>query len=253
MSSLTIGLIAFACIFGGALLGLLIRSFLPENHMIDDARDIVKLGTGLIATLAALILGLLISSAKGTLDTLNNELTQNGAKIILLDRVLADYGPETREVRGMLRGAVVNIIDRVWPEDRTKQVNIGTMETTTTIESIQEKLNGLSPRNATQRQLQSQALQIATDLAQSRWILIEQAQQAFPTAFLVVLLFWLTMLFAGFGLLSPGNATVIAVLFICALSLAGAIFLITEMNTPVTGIIKVSSAPFHKALANLGR
>lgn len=253
MSSITVALIALACIFGCALLGLRIRSYLPHHHLSDSAENIVKLGTGLIATLAALVLGLLISSAKGTLDAMNTGLTQEGAKVIMLDRVLANYGPETKEVRGILRSNVSNAIQLIWPEDKTNSARLRTVEASTEVERIQGKIRGLSPLSDSQRQLQSQALQIAADLAQTRWILIEQTHQALPTALLVVMLFWITILFAGFGLLSPSNATVITVLFICALAVSGAIFLILEMNSPLDGIMKVSSAPLHKALDILGR
>ena len=253
MSSMTIACIAFVFIFCGALVGLCLRLILPGHHTSGDAKDTVKLGTGLIATLAAMVLGLLVSSAKGTLDAMNTELMQTGAKIIMLDRVLAKYGQETKDVRELLRGNVASIINRIWPEDKAKNVSLRTIETSSAIEQFQEKLAGLSPRSDSQRVLLSQAQQIVSEIAQSRWTLIEQTQQALPTAFLVVLVFWLTILFAGFGLQSPGNATVIAVLFICAVSVSGAIFLILEMNTPLTGIIKVSSAPLHKALENIGR
>ena len=253
MSAIILALIAFACIFGGTLLGLLVSSNLPHHHLSENGRDIVKLAAGLLATLAALVLGLLVSSAKGTLDTINSELTQDGAKIIMLDRTLAKYGPETKEIRGLLRARVESVIERIWPEDRTGNVNLETPEAMRGVETIQDKLRELAPKSDSQRQLQSRALQIAADVEQSRWIVIEQTQLTLPTAFLVVLILWLTMLFACFGLLSPGNATVIAVLFICALSVSAAIFLINEMNSPITGIIKVSSAPLHKALDNLGK
>ncbi len=253
MNSITVALIAFACIFGGALLGLRISSNLPEHHLNENGRDIVKLGAGLIATLAALVLGLLVSSAKGTLDSINTELTQAGAKVIFLDRVLASYGPDTNEVRGLLRGSVESVVERIWPEHKTKQVELETVEAMRGVERIQDKLRELTPGSSSQRQLQAQALQIVADLAQSRWVVIEQTQLTLPTTFLVVLLAWLSMLFACFGLLSPANATVIAVLFICALSVSGAIFLISDMNTPFTGIIKVSGAPLQKALDYLGK
>ena len=246
-------LIAFTCIFGGALLGILIRSILPNHHLNEATRDVVKLGAGLIATLAALVLGLLISSAKDDLNTINTELTQMGAEIILFDRVLANYGPETKEVREMARSSLVITMARIWPKDGARKLNISTVEASRNLEEIQAKLRGLSPRNESQRQLQSQALQLAAQSAQSRWVLIEQTQQPLPTAFLVILLFWLTILFAGFGLLSPVNTTILVVLFVCALSVSGAIFLILEMDTPFTGIVKVSSATLQKALDNLGR
>ncbi len=253
MSAIILALTAFACIFGGALLGLRIRSYLPGHHLSETGRDIVKLGAGLIATLAALVLGLLVSSAKNTLDSINTELTQDGAKIIVLDRVLANYGPETKEVRALLRSRIESVIERIWSGDKSGNVNLESPEAMRGVELIQDKLRSLKPANSSQRQLRLQAVQIAADLAQSRWIVIEQTQLTLPPAFLVVLIIWLTMLFACFGLLSPCNATVIVVLLMCALSVSAAIFLIDEMNTPVTGIIKVSSAPLYKALDHLGR
>lgn len=253
MNALAVALIAFACIFGGALLGLFIRSLLPDHHLSDASRDVVKLGAGLIATLAALVLGLLVSTAKGSLDSINTELTQLGAKTILLDRVLAAYGPETKEVREIMRSSLVTTMHRVWPEDRSRKFNVIAVETSKNVEGLQVKLRELSPRSDSQRQLKSQALQIAAESALSRWVIIEQMQQTLPTAFLVVLLFWLSMLFAGFGLLSPVNGTVLAILFVCAVSVSGAIFLILEMETPFSGVVKVSSATMQKTLDHLGR
>jgi len=253
MSSITVALISFACIFTGGLLGLLIRSFLPEHHRSDEVRDVVKLGAALIATLAAFVLGLLMSTANSKLDTMNSELTQDSAKIIVLDQVLADYGPEAKEVRDLLRGSIVTALKIVWPEEKQMLSHVDNIEVASGWKTIQRKLRELSPRNESQRLLQARAQQIGGELAQSRWLLIEQTQGALPATFLFVLLFWLTMLFAGFGMLAPRNATVIAVLLICAFSVSGAIFLIYEMNNPLAGMIKISSAPLRKALDHIGK
>jgi hypothetical protein len=253
MSSIIVALISFACIFTGALLGLLIRAYLPDHHLSEEARDVVKLGAALIATLAAFVLGLMMSTSKGTLDTMNFELTQDSAKLIVLDQVLADYGPETKPIRDLLRGSVVTVLEILWPQEKPMHARVDKIEVTSNWKRIQSKLRELSPRDETQRMLKAQALQTGSDLAQSRWLLIEKSQDALPTTFLFVLLFWLTILFAGFGMLAPRNATVIAVLLICALSVSGAIFLIYEMNSPLDGMIKISSAPLRKALDHLGR
>ena len=253
MSSITVASIACAFIFGGALLGLLLGAFLPEHHLSGEGKDVVKLGAGLIATLAALVLGLLVSSAYSSLDTMNSELTQSGTKLIVLDRVLASYGPETKEVRDLLRGRVAAAIDLAWPEEKTRQAHVDNVEVAAGIERIQDKLRELTPRNDSQRLLQAQAIKIVAELVQARWLLIEQTQGSLPKTFLIVLLFWLTMLFVSFGMLAPRNATVIAVLLVCALSVSGAIFLILEMNSPLTGMIKVSSAPLRNALDHLGK
>src|SRR5215470_139896 len=121
MSSITISLIVLACVFGGALLGLLLRTVLPQHHLSSETKDIVKLGMGLVGTMAALVLGLLVASAKGNYDAQSTEVTQLSANIALLDRVLAMYGPETKEARAVLRVAVTRAIDQMWPKGDTPQ------------------------------------------------------------------------------------------------------------------------------------
>ena len=253
MSSLAIGLISAGCIFGGALLGLFLQGLLPEHHLRDTSKDTVKVVAGMIATLAALVLGLLVGSAKSSFDATSTAITQGGAKIILLDRVLAAYGPETKDIREQLRRAVAAGIEMFWPEEKNVGSGMTAFERANAMEMIQAKLRSLTPTTDAQRQLLSQAEQISSDMLQARWLLIEQAQSALPMPFLVVLLFWLTMLFLSFGLFAPRNATVIIVLLIGAMSVSGAIFIILEMNHPLRGMIKVSSAPMRKALEHLGQ
>ena len=253
MSSLTIGLISAGCIFGGALLGLLLQGLLPEHHLRDTSKDTVKVVAGTIATLSALVLGLLVGSAKSSFDATNTAIIQNGAKVILLDRALAAYGPETKDAREQLRRAVAAGIEMFWPEEKTVGSGMTGFERANTMEMVQAKLRGLTPATDAQRKLQSQAEQITGDMLQARWLLIEQAQSVLPMTFLVVLLFWLSMLHLSFGLFAPRNWTVITVLLISALSVSGAIFIILEMNHPLDGMIKVSSAPMRKALEHLGQ
>jgi len=254
VGALAISLVAFACIFGGTLLGMFVRNALPGHHVSDESKDAVKLGIGMIATLAALVLALLIASAKGNFDTMSSELRQVGSRVILLDRVMAHYGPETMEARDLLRRSLTAAIARIWPEDKIGPADAKAPEGRVDIEAVQDKLRQLSPRNDSQRWLQDRALQISGEIAEGRWLLIEQlGQRSVPMPFLVMLVFWLTIIFASFGLFSPRNATVIIVLLVCALSAAGSLFLILEMDTPSKGLIKVSSAPLHNALAHLGQ
>ena len=253
MSSLSIALISAACIFGGVLLGLFLQNLLPGHHLSNESKDTVKLAAGMIATLSALVLGLLVSSAKGNFDTVNVEVTQAAAKTISLDRALANYGPETKEARELLRRSLVAGIGMFWPEDKTAALGMTNFERANGMELVQAKLRGLTPATEAQRQLLAQAQQIVGGLLQSRWLLIEQSQNALPKPFLVMVLFWLTLLHMSFGLFAPRNALVLAVLLLCALSVSGAVFLILEMNHPLSGMIKVSSAPMLKALEHLGQ
>jgi len=254
VSPLAISLIAFGCIFGGMLLGMFLRTVLPEHHLSDDSKDVVMLGTGMIATMAALVLGLLIASAKGSFDTINSGLLQSGSKVILLDRVMAQYGPETKEVRDQLRRSVASAIEKIWSKGRMEQTGTKALDPRTGLEALQHKLLQLSPQNDAQRWLQSRALEVSGDIAESRWLLIEQeGHSSLPMPFFVMLVSWLVIIFFGFGLLSPRNATVIAVLLVCALSAAGALYLIQELDRPYGGLITISSAPLQSALAYLGQ
>ena len=250
MSAAAISGIVFACVFGGALLGMFLRVSLPEHHLSTDSKDFVKLGMGLIATMAALVLGLLIASAKNSYDIQRSELTQISASIIVLDRLMSNYGPETKEARDLLRRSVVQTLGQMWPEHRSQAAQL---EPAVSSDALYDKIYRLSPHNEDQRLLKSQALTITLNLRQTRWLEVEQREgSSIPKAVLAVLIFWLAIIFVSFGLFAPPNSTVLAVLFVCVLSVSGAIFLILELDRPFEGLIRIPSAPLRDALMHLG-
>jgi hypothetical protein len=233
---------------------MLLRAFLPEKHLSAESKDLVKLGMGLIGTMTALVLGLLVASAKSGFDTQRNGLAQVSANVVFLDRILARYGPEAKDTRAMLRASVDDMLHRTWPEEDTGSGQPETKSGTEgRYEGVFEKIQDLAPKNAAQRELQSQALKTATDTAQTRWLLFAQKGNSVPAPFLIVVVFWLSVLFISFSLFAPPNVTVAATLLVCALSVAGAIFLILELDRPFDGLIKVSSDPLRRALEQLGR
>jgi hypothetical protein len=251
VSAIAIGLIVFALVFGSALLAMYVQRALPEQHLSADSKDVVKLGIALIATMSALVLGLLVASAKSAFDTRSNQLVQVSADIILLDRALARYGPETKEARAWLQRSVATTVERFWPTEGTKRIAIDPNKSP--VEAFYDKVEALSPQNDAQRAMQSQALTLAADVGRTRLLLFENLGSSIPVPFLVVLVFWLCIIFASFGLFAPRNATVIAVLCVCALSVAGAIFLILELDRSFEGLLQVSGAPLRTALAQLNR
>jgi len=253
MMSIEIALIVFACVFGGALLGMLLSVIMPEHHLSEDSKDVIKLGMGLIATIAALVLGLVIATAKSSYDTQNDAVKHSATKVLLLDRVLSDYGPETKETRDLLRRIVAYRLDEIWPEDRPKGARLDKPETVFTVQVIEARILHLSPQNDAQRWLQSQALQFCSDIMEMRWLILGGLGSSVPVPFLVVVVFWLTIIFGSFGLFAPRNSTVVTVLFLCALSVAGSIFLILEMDQPFAGLMKISSAPLRYTLSQLGQ
>jgi hypothetical protein len=254
VSSLVIGLISAACIFGGALLGMWLHKVLPERHLDDASKDTIKLGAGLLATLAALVLGLLVSSAKNSFDAMNTGIAQAGAKILLLDHMLADYGPEATDVREQLRNVVASSIDRIWPEEKGSVGGLRAVESLDDAGKLfKTKLRALTPTNEFQKSRLAQAVQLSDDVLQTRLLLMEGEQTNLPATFIVVLVFWLSGLFVSFGLFAPSNGMVMTVLLICAISVSSAIFLILEMNRPLDGFIKASNAPLRKAVELIGK
>jgi hypothetical protein len=253
MSPLAVAGVAFACMFASTLAAIVGKPALPGHHLSADSKEIVKLGMGMIATLAALVLGLLIASTKGTYDAQGGAVKELAAKVLLLDRVLAKYGPETKDARDLLRSAVVAILDRIWPEDRGRVANLTPGEARAAGEAMYDKIVALAPQNEAQRTLKARALDITSDVAQARLRLFAQQDSSLPLPFLVVLVFWLSVLFAGYGLLAPSNATVLAVLIVCTLSAAAAIFLMLELASPFAGSMRVSSAPLRDAASLIGQ
>ena len=241
----------FALVFGSVLLTMFVRSALPEHHLSADSKNAANLGIALIATMSALVLGLLIASAKSAYDTRSNQLVQTSADVILLDTTLSLYGPVTKDVRAALRLWTAGTVERVWPAegDRPLTIDLGVSPA----KAIYEKIEQLSPQTDAQRSLQSQALTITLDLGRTRVLLFEHLGSSIPVPFLVVLVFWLCIIFASFGLFAPRNATVIAILCVCALSVSGAIFLILQLDRSFEGLLKVSGAPLQAALAQLGK
>jgi hypothetical protein len=249
MSTLAISSITFACVFGGALLGMALRAVLPEHHQSSDSKDAVKVGMGLVATMAALVLGLLVASAKASYDQQRTELTDMSSKVVALDRILAHYGPETKESRDLLREDASRILGQLFATSGHSAAPVITAGG----EVLYDKLQALVPKDDTQRTLKSQALAIALVIGQTRWLMYEQSIESVSIPLVAVLVLWLTTLFVSFGLFAPVNATVALSYLASALAVSSAIFLIVEMYTPYAGIIRISDGPLRAAIAQLGK
>ena len=251
MTPSTIGLIVLACVFGGALLGMTLRRVIPERHLTADSKDVIKLAMGLTATMSALVLALLIASAKSSYDAQKNEITHFATNIVLLDRTLAMYGPEAGDVRRLMRVAISRMIEQIWPDQSAGALSVD--PTAIGGATIYSKIELLNPQNQVQRSLQTEALHLGLELGETRWLMFEQRGSSIPMPFLILLIFWVTVIFLSFGLFAPANPTVVATLLLCAVSVAGAIFLILELDRPFEGLIQISSAPMRDALNHLNR
>jgi hypothetical protein len=250
MSPLALSAVIFALALAGIFLGTLLRNALPEHHLSKDSQDVVRLGVGLIATIAALVLGLLIAAAKSSFDTRGSQVRQITADIILLDNLLADYGPAAQPIRSEMRSAIGPLVDRIW-HDRAASA-AGPFTPNVAAEKVYLDIQALSPQSDQQRSLQARAIQVSTDLAQTRFLLFAETDSSIPTPFIAILTFWLVIIFASFSLFSKMNATIFTFLSLFALSASCAIFLILEMSEPFAGLMMISNAPLRNALGPLG-
>ena len=249
MNTTLTALIVFGCLIAAVLVGRAIRSLLPDEHVTSDSRDAIKLAMGLVATMSALVLGLLVSSAKGSYDTQRTEVIQMAAKITFLGRLLDAYGPEASGVRSQLRDTVDASIQKMWPGQMRRPVdrNPDTAAGNLAYAALQQ----LSPQNNMQTAIKSQAASMALDLAQTRSLLAAQSVPSVSHAMLAILVLWLVVIFLGFSVLAPPNVTSLLALIVSALAVSGAIFLILELDEPFGGLIGISSEPMLNALHQL--
>jgi hypothetical protein len=241
----------FVALVGAAFLGRRVRRYLPEDHLSADSKDAVKLAMGLVATMTALVLGLLVSSAKATYDTARSEVIQMAAKVAFLDRVLALYGPEAAEARGELRGVVADAARRIWSTDPGRAAQLAPNQQAG--DALYIAVQQLSPHDDAQRTLKGQVTTLMVDLGQLRSLLVAQSIPSISKPMLIILVSWLVVIFFGFSLLAPPNATTTLALVASAFSVAGAIFLILELDQPFGGLIRIPSEPMINVLSHLAK
>jgi hypothetical protein len=212
--------------------------------------------------MTALILGLVVASAKSSFDETDAAVKHFAGNLITLDRVLARYGPETMESRNQFRQVIADRVNALWPDENAQpaapsgklHLNLADAKMTNPLEEIEDRIQRLAPQNDRQRWLQSRAQTLNSELLQARWLLLEgKSGSAVPVPFVVALIFWLTAIFGIFGLIAPRNATVIGVQLVSSISVAISIFLVLEMGAPFEGLLKVSSAPMRFALSVIGQ
>lgn len=247
------GAIVFAFTLAGMLLGMWLRNHLPRRHLDNDTQSSVKEVNGLIATMTALVLGLVTASAQDSFTKVGAAVEHTAADIVALDRLLARYGPETVDIRKTLQRVVEQRINAVWvAEPGTTLAEIDS-DPAQEFERIGTMISNLEAQPGNQQWLKSRALEATELLLAARWGIFAGRESAIPNAFLVIITFWLAAAFAGYTLFAPRNGTMTGILVVSAFSVACAIFLILELGNPFDGRIVVSGDPMRFALAHLGQ
>jgi hypothetical protein len=255
MSPAGVGIMVFACVFGGVLFGMWLRTTLPKTHLDADSKDTVKVGIGLIATMTALLLGLVTASAKSSFDAANAAVKQAAINILALDRALARYGPDGDGIRQRMQEMLGARINAIWlqglSEGADQRSTAG--RTGPSAEALAESIRGLKPISDSQRAAQSRASDLIEAVLQARWLAVIGSEASIPLPFVSVLVFWLTITFTSFGVFAPRNGTVLAVLFVCAMSVSSALFLVFELEGPFDGLIKASADPLRYAQTQINQ
>lgn len=253
MTPLLISLIVLLSIFGSALLGLMIRGRFPEGHLSSETKEVVRLVIGVVATMTGMVLGLLVASAKNSFDNQRLGVEKLAANVIVLDLCLTHFGTETKEARDILKRSVEDMIHRIWPNEPLAQPVASGIGHDGRYDALYEKVLNLEAKTNSQRVTQAQALKVMHDTAEMRWLLYAQRGSSLPAVFLVLLVAWLAITFASYGLFAPNHATNYAILLLGSVVVSSAVFLILELDHPFGGIVHIPSQPLRNALTFVGR
>jgi hypothetical protein len=252
-----VAVITFCFAFGGALLGTRLATSVRWRPAADgeQSKDTVKLAIGLVSTMTALVLGLVTASAKNSFDQMDSAVKQASINLLALDRVLARYGPETKDIRARLKTVAESRVATMWPGRASQPPAMAppAAGAPSNVEGLVDSIRGLGPGSELQNALKARAVELAEDGLQLRWLAMASAETDVPAAFLAIVIFWLTVTFASFGLYAPRNLATTTALIVSALSVACALFLVLELGSPFSGVISVSDQPLLRALGLMNR
>jgi hypothetical protein len=249
MSALAISPCVLVLLIVSAAAGAGLRAVLPEHHPSKDSREIDNLCIGVVATMAALVLGLLIASAKDAFDRKVRETQLVATNVVLLDQALRQYGDEAAAARKPLVAATTAILSHALGRGDAPTSGEAPVAARRSLQALQRSVLALAPVNSAQRWLQTDVLTLVGNVAQASDMLNAHEGSSLPMPFLVILVCWLMIIFGSLALFAPNSNTVRAIMLVCTLSTAGAIFLILEMDRPFSGWIAISTEPLRNALA----
>jgi hypothetical protein len=249
MESVLVSSTVFLVVFGGALAGMRLRHVLPQNQLGPEVKDVTRLAVGLLVTMTALVLGMLVSTANASYQQRKDQLTAMASDFVGVDRLLGSYGPETQTARVELHSLAEASLEQIWPSQRSQESQL---RTTDTGELFYNQLQLLLPKNDAQAAVKAAAISEAIALRRTYWLMFLGSEgSSLSRPLLVVVVAWLTAIFASFGLFAPRNNTVFVTLVVCAVAVSGAVFIIMAMYTPFSGVMKISSLPLRDALIRM--
>ena len=250
MSSTAAFLASFASILIGAAVGMVLRRALPADLLEGGSKEAIRLGAGFLSTLAALVIGLMIASAKNTYDNQNTNIRQLGTNAVLVDQMLTKYGAEAKAARTLLRETIPSATARIWRESIAGNGG-GSFVVSSTGERFYNAIENLKPANAEQTSLKARIIQLTTEMGRTRLLVFTQGEDAIPIPFFIVLVFWLVVIFASFSLFAEPGPIVVASTLLFAISVSSALFLIVDLSHPFDGLMQISNHHLQMVLPKI--
>lgn len=250
MRGIVVGLLVFAFLAGSALIVLWLHPRLPPTLRSKETTDTVRLGIGVVATITALVVSLLITSVKGSFDQVHHDVQTFATELILLDRALRFYGPGADNARALLTRYTERALQETWP-GRGHRAIVDDHTASALLDQTEAAILALPTTGPRQSRLAERAAADIRDVVRQRWSLVEESGSAVSPVLVAALSLWLGLIFASCGYNAPRNGLVVVVFLVCAASVAGAIFLIVEMDGAFTGLITVPSDSIQQALAHM--
>jgi hypothetical protein len=249
MESILVSSTVFLVVFAGALAGMRLRVVVPQNQLGPDVKDVIRLVTGLLVTMTALVLGMLVSTANSSYQQRKDQLTEMASDFVGVDRMLGSYGPETKAAREELHSLAAASLQQIWPNQGSQDQQLNPTETG---QIFYNQLQLLQPKNEAQVAVKAAAISAAIGLRRTYWLMFLGSEgSSLSIPLLVVVVAWLTAIFVSFGLFAPRNSTVLVTLVACAVAVSAAVFVIMAMYTPFSGVMKISSLPLRDALIRM--
>ncbi|HET7883578.1 MAG TPA: hypothetical protein VFL55_22015 [Acetobacteraceae bacterium] len=242
--------------------GLVLHRHLPERHRNRETLDFVRLVVGALVTFLAIVLGLLTAAAQSHFDNVGNTYRRMGGQIVQLDDALRETGAAGKAIRAEMRSYLAAVIASTWPDEPAPSgtflhgLPAGQAESTelsALLRRVQAQIEELDPRALPSDAMKSPAMTLFQDFITARWAVIETDHRTIPPAFYGLMLFWMALMFMGFGLCAPRTAVAAVTVLICAISLASVVYVILELDDSSSGLIAISSDPLRQALADLDR
>ncbi|MFM7035420.1 MAG: hypothetical protein ACKOYJ_09630 [Planctomycetia bacterium] len=243
----------FIATFGAAMLGFAAQRFLPRTYADESTAGSVKVVLGMISVLTTVVFGFITADAKKSFDNAAKIITDTAVRLVSIDRALADFGADAVQIRGEIKQVAEGLITRVNSPEGYVPSARRMVERGEELEDLVGKIARLTPQSEMQAKEQARAMELAAGILHDRWVLATERAASSPTVFLLIVLAWLALQFLAFGLFASRNVFVVLATVLASLTVASGMFVVLDLEGPMTGPMRVSTRALEWAVAIMGQ